>query len=80
MTGETLTYKGIPSQTCNVVAKSLELQRWIIDPSSRPYSTPFEEQKLLARSASLTNGEVKNKQSIVEKQLELQRLIIEGPI
>ena len=79
MTGETVTYKGIPSQTCNVV-ESLELQRWIIDPSSRPYSTPFEEQKLLARSASLTNGEVKNKQSIVEKQLELQRLIIEGPI
>jgi hypothetical protein len=80
MTGETVTYKGIPStSTSNIIAKTLELQQWIIDPSSRPYSTPLvEEQKLIARSAgaSLTNGEVNKKQSLVEKQLELQRMVL----
>jgi|GEM_PF-4478729 hypothetical protein len=71
MTGETVTYKGIP--TCNV-AKSLELQRWIIDPSSRPYSAPEKEQKLIARSAVKTI----EKKLTAEQCIELQKRILDS--
>lgn len=69
MTGEeTVTYKGIP--TCEI-QKQLELQRWILDPSSIPYEN--RDSKLIARSAAAAEG---TKKSNVEKQLELQRMII----
>lgn len=67
--GETITYPGI--STC-VVQKQLELQEWIINPDSRPYES---ENKLIARSAGVNNVEVQTK-STVEKQLELQRMIV----
>jgi hypothetical protein len=78
MTGDYVTYKGIPTYN---VAKSLELQRWIIDPSSRPYSANASpgnrDQKLIARSAAKTVSE-KPQRLTVEKSLELRRKILDG--
>ena len=72
MTGETVTYKGIP--TCNV-NKQLEVQRWILDPSSRPYPSASEkEQKLIARSAAKQI----EKRLTAEQCIELQKKILDN--
>jgi hypothetical protein len=68
---ETIIYPGT-SEACNV-KKQLEVQQWILDPSSRPYSSHYNNRNgLMSRSAS---AEVSNK-SIVQKQLELQQMIL----
>jgi hypothetical protein len=57
------------------IDKCLELQQWILDPSSRPYVTAAPpEQKLIIRSAASTAAE--NMKFTVDKQLALQRMII----
>jgi hypothetical protein len=66
-----VTYKGIPSSRLTI-ERSIELQKWILDPSSRPYDTE-KEQKLIARSAAGTKVE---KRLTVEKALELQQKIL----
>ena len=80
MTGEYITYNGIKNSPKLNVEKSLELQRWIIDPSSRSYPTAApgnRDQKLIARSAAKTVSE-KPQRLTVEKSLELQRKILDG--
>jgi hypothetical protein len=59
------------------IKKALELQRWIIDPSSRPYKAPtHEKERLVVHSA----GETVKYEGIptitVQQQLELQKKII----
>lgn len=71
MNSESVTYKGIQSNPTSNIAKLLELQSWIVNPSSRPYSDD-KDTRLIARSAGT---EIKGK-SIVQKQLELQSRII----
>jgi hypothetical protein len=56
------------------IQKSLELQQWILDPDSRPY-TRNDNTALIARSASTEN---KNTKFTVAKQLDLQRLILDS--
>ncbi len=72
MQQEYVTYKGIPTITACEVQKQLELQQWILDPSSRPY-TSTHHTGIIARSAGT---EIKDKKSIVQKQLELQAMIL----
>lgn len=77
MSEEYVTYKGIPNCDVN---KQLELQKWILDPSSRPYKESVnndnDNNKLVALSASSYSGG-EQKRSTVEIQLELQQKILE---
>jgi hypothetical protein len=62
------------------IDQSLELQRWILDPSSRPEKKQEKQQeKLVARSAGeyvTYKGTTAEPKCNVQKQLELQRMIV----
>jgi hypothetical protein len=71
MTGETVRYNGVPK--CSV-QKQLDIQRWILDPSSRPYNSP-QDARLIARSAST---EQTKKKYTVQDMLDLQQKMLGG--
>lgn len=75
MTGEYVVYNDKPKPILTI-AKSLELQRWIIDPTSVPYdfSQNNAENRLIARSAAGSNNS--EHKSVVQKQMELQKMIL----
>ena len=57
MTTEYVIYRGMPSEANRKlsISDSLELQRWILDPDSRPYeSNNNNHNRLIARSASFS--------------------------
>jgi hypothetical protein len=60
--------------------QSIELQRWIIDPSSRPYERKNKQQepKLVSRSAGseYVTYQGTEPKCNVQKQLELQKRIL----
>ncbi len=79
-TGEYVVYnKGMPDKRLTI-EKCLELQQFILDPSSRPYSNRADNanERLIARSAGKETQEESSSKSNIQKQLELQQMIIEG--
>jgi hypothetical protein len=86
MTGEYVTYNGTGEPKRDIIKDSLDLQRLILSPEDRYYilsEKQRRQEQLLTRSAGITTTEDKdkdNKHSLtISKQLELQRLVIEGP-
>ena len=77
MTSEYVTYKA-PRDTLTI-EKSLEVMKWILDPDSRPYESNNNRNRdrLITRSAGTSNSN-NIEQNTVQKQLELQRLILDG--
>jgi hypothetical protein len=73
MTGETIIYKGMPKSF--TIKEMLELQQWIVDPDSRPYTNTNNDELLVARSAAAAASTPVTKSNI-EKQLELQQRIL----
>lgn len=72
MTSETLTYQGIPKEC--TLQKQIDLQKYILDPSSIPYEKREQRNNLVARSAGT---QVENKQTLsIQKALELQKKIL----
>ena len=78
MTSEYVIYKAPMSNTNNTltIEKSLEVMKWILDPDSKPYESN-DKQKIIARSAGQQNEAAQPSKSTIQKQLELQRLILQ---
>ena len=71
---ETVIYKA-PNKTFDIVERCLELQKWIIDPSLRPYSND-NDNEIIARSASSSNNQ-QQKRLTAEMQIEITQRILD---
>ena len=71
MTQEYVKYDGIPSITACEIQKQIELQQWILDPTSIPYDK--KDTGLIGRSAGV---QVSKPKSTVQKLLEVQQMVL----
>ena len=70
-----MIYKA-PNKTFDIVERCLELQKWIIDPSLRPYSND-NDNEIIARSARALLNNQQQKRLTAEMQIEITQRILD---